>query len=179
MKLPSFAVAAALWAGASAAAAAQAAAPVSLCVSPREAEAIVTLVAPDLVRLTATMCAPSLPDSAYLRRPSDQLAAKYAMNGDGAWPVARGALRKLLPPDAAQMVENDFARPLVGSLLAPLLVKDLKAQDCESIDRLLTLIDPLPARNTVSLVVTVAELAQRKQPAKGGFAICEPGGGRP
>ncbi|HWK36770.1 hypothetical protein [Sphingomonas sp.] len=178
MKLPSIAVAAALWSGAAAATAAQTA-PVTLCVSPREAEAIVTLVAPDLVRLTATMCAPSLPATAYLRRPADQLAARYAMNGDGAWPVARAALRKLLPPDAAQMVENDFARPLVGSLLAPLIVKDLKPQDCGSIDRLLTLIDPLPARNTVGLVVTVAELAQRKQQTKGGFVICEPGGGKP
>jgi hypothetical protein len=174
MPFPSLAAAAALWTGALATGATQAA-PVTVCVAPREAEAIATLVAPDLIRLTATMCAPSLPAGAYLRRPADQLAAKYAVNGDGAWPAARAALRKLLTPEAAQLVEGDFARPLVGSLLAPLIAKDLKPADCASIDKLLSLVDPLPTRNTVSLIVTVAQLAQRKQQPRGGFVICDPG----
>lgn len=179
MPFKSFAALAALWTGAFAATAAQAAAPATVCVSPREAEAVVATVAPDLIRLTASMCAPSLPAGAYLRRPADRLAAKYAVGGDGAWPIARAALGKLLPPDSAQMLQNDFARPLVGSLLAPLLVKDLKPADCASIDRLLSLVDPLPAQNTISLIVTVAELAQRKNPPAGGFVICQPGAARP
>jgi hypothetical protein len=175
MRLRSFAAAATLWSGAIAATAAQAAQPVTVCVAPRDAEAIVTLIAPDLIRLTATMCAPNLPAGAYLRRPADQLAAKYAVNSDGAWPVARAALRNLLTPEAAQMIEGDFARPLIGSLLAPMIAKEIKPADCESIDRVLGLIDPLPPRNTIGLIVTIAQLAQRKQQPKGGFVICEPG----
>ena len=125
------------------------------------------------------MCAPSLPANAYLRRPADQLAAKYAISSDGAWPVARVALQKLLTPDMAQMIEGDFARPLIGSLLAPLIAKDIKPADCASIDRVLGLIDPLPPRNTIGLIVTIAPLAQRKQQPTSGFIICEPGSVKP
>lgn len=144
------------------------------CIPQQEAEALFLALAPGVIGTTATICAANLPPSALLRSRVGQLTAKYAPEGEAAWPRAKAALKRITGPDAEPMLESDLARPMLISLVAPMLTKEVKASDCPNIDRILTLMDPLSARNTAALVVTILELSQRDKPARPGraFTIC-------
>ncbi len=142
------------------------------CVPAAEAEALVLNIAPQLLTTVATNCAATLPASAYLRRPNAQLTAKYASESDSSWPLAKEALKKISGPDSAQIWESELSRPMVASIVGPMLAKEIKPADCPAIDRVLTLADPLPARNTAALIVLVLELADGGKPSKGAFAVC-------
>lgn len=171
MSIRSIAAALALAASASAGAARAA----DGCIPQREAEALVLNLAPMLVATTAAVCASSLPPGALLRRQVSSLTAKYVGEGEAAWPLAKEAIKRITGPEASGMLESELARPMVAALVAPLLTREIKASDCPNIDRILTLIDPLPARNTAALVVTIVELAQRDRPPRSGrsaFTIC-------
>jgi hypothetical protein len=147
----------------------------SACIPQPEAEALFLALAPTLIETVATTCAPVLPANALLRRPTAQLTAKYAAESDAAWPRAKEGLRKLAGPDAGPLIDSELARPMVMSIVAPMLAKDLKTKDCPNIDRILTLIDPLPARNTAALAVALMDMSGSAKPRPGrkvDFALC-------
>ncbi|MBB3910665.1 hypothetical protein [Sphingomonas desiccabilis] len=127
------------------------------CVTRTEAEALVLFVAPDLIRQTGQRCATVLPASALLRQSSGTLIAKYEAEAERAWPEARKALLKIAGPDVSQMLDSAFAKPMVGTLVAPLVTGNLQAKDCATVERALTLVQPLPARNTAALLVLFAQ----------------------
>jgi hypothetical protein len=148
------------------------------CIAPTQAESLFLALAPGLVGTVAATCASSLPPTALLRTRVSQLTAKYTAESDRAWGAARESLKQLAGPDAAQLLDSDLARPMVMSLVAPLLAKEIKPAACPDIDRILTLIDPLPARNTAGLIVAIVELSQRDKVAREGsmaLSICRPG----
>lgn len=152
------------------------------CVPAREAEALLLAMAPTLVGSVAAGCATTLPPNALLRRSVGPLTAKYAAHADAAWPLAKEALKKIVDPEASDLLESELARPMLTAMIAPMLAKEIKPNDCPNIDRILTLIDPLPAKNTAGLVVALIEMADRDKPAraaKGKFAICPKGAARP
>lgn len=149
------------------------------CVPQREAEALVLNLGPTLVDATVTTCIPALPASAYLRRSGPALSAKFASHSESSWPLAREALRKIVGPSGAPMLDSEIARSVLPAMVAPLLTQEIKAKDCPTIDRLLGLLDPLPARNTAALLVTVMQLAQAEQRGRPGQPqICPAGATR-
>ncbi|KQN26159.1 hypothetical protein ASE86_08380 [Sphingomonas sp. Leaf33] len=155
------------------AATAQAQAPA--CIPQPEAEALFLALAPAMLTSVAGTCTPVLPTNALLRRPIGQLIAKYASDSEAAWPRAKEGLRKLLGPQGGAMVDSELARPMVTSMIAPMLAKEVKAKDCPNIDRVLTLIDPLPARNTASLVVALMDMsgaAKARPGRRADFVLC-------
>jgi hypothetical protein len=164
-----------LWAGAGSAVAAQAQAQarIQACIAPPAAEALLLSVAPDLLRKVGQVCAPALPNRALLRRAPNPLIERYAVEADAAWPRAQGALGSLFGQEAGGMLESNLVRPLLTTTLTELIAKDLKLKDCVAIDRVLTLIEPLPPRNAAALVVTIMELAQ-KPGKRDNFRICAP-----
>ena len=171
MVVRSFAAAAA--AALIAASAAQAQAPA--CIPQKEAEALFLALAPTLVGSVASVCAPTLPAGALLRRSVGPLSAKYAAESEAAWPTAKEGLRKLLGPQNGQLVDSELARPMVTAMVAPMLAKEVKARDCPNIDRVLRLIDPLPAKNTAALVVAILDMSGSARPKSGGradFTLC-------
>jgi hypothetical protein len=155
-----------------AASSAQAQAPA--CIPQREAEALFLAMAPAIIGSVAATCAASLPPTATLRRSVGPLTAKYAAESEAAWPVAKEGLRKLVGPEASAMVDSELARPMVTAIVAPLLAKEVKARDCPNIDRILTLIDPLPAKNTAALVIAIIDISGKEARGKGGaaFSLC-------
>ncbi|URW76621.1 hypothetical protein M9980_05260 [Sphingomonas donggukensis] len=172
MTFKSLIAATTLIAGTLAATAAQAA----QCVPQREAEALVLNLGSTLVGSTAATCSPTLPANAYLRRSVAPLTAKFAATSDAAWPLAREALRKIAGPDVSPMLDSELARPMVTAMVAPMLAQQINAQDCPAIDRVLALLDPLPARNTAALIVTIVEIAGRnRKAARPPFTLCPPG----
>jgi hypothetical protein len=152
------------------------------CVPPAEAEALFLLIAPELLRTAGQTCAAELPANALLRDPNSALIRKYQGESEGAWPLAREAMIKISGPEARAAMETAEARPLVVSMMSAMLAGKINPADCQSIDRVLGYLEPLPARNLSGLLITIVELTQRGKSGgekkRGPYLdICPPAGG--
>lgn len=136
------------------------------CLTAPEAEALALVAMPDIIRETGLICANTLPAVSLVRRTSGPFLAKYERAADTAWPAARAAIVKLSVPEAILLLQSDFARPLLTSLIVPQLVGRVAVADCGTIDRLVTQLEPLPPRNTAAIVVTTLGYL-RAEKAKG------------
>lgn len=124
------------------------------CLTTAEAEAVTLVAFPDIILETGRVCT-ALPATSLVRRTSGPFLSRYQAEADRSWPVARSAIAKLSDPRISMLLlQSDFARPLITSLIAPLIVGRVQAADCGTIDRLATLLEPLPPRNTAGIVVT-------------------------
>lgn len=146
--------------GATAAAAQPPARAARACLDGAQAEAVFLAVAPAAVRAAGIACAGSLPGNALLRQPNSALLDKLQAASNGAWPAAIAAARGLVGPEIAPLLESEVMRPMLGGLIAPLIVADLNPADCPKVDRILTLLAPLPPRNIAALGVTILQFAQ-------------------
>lgn len=130
------------------------------CLSTLQAEAVFLAIAPAAVRIAGTVCADALPARTMLRQPPAPFMARLQGASDAAWPTAIDAVRRMAGPDLAPLLESDVMRPMLGSMIAPLILADLKPADCPKVDRLLTLLSPLPPGNIAALGVTILQYAQ-------------------
>lgn len=136
------------------------------CITAPEAEAMTMVAMPEILRQTGTVCAARLPATSLIRRPDSMLIDRYQREADRAWPSARAGIAKLSDPAIAPLLDSDFARGLLVSLLVPQIVGRIAASDCAMIDRLVTLLDPLPPRNTAGIVVAALQYLKAEK-AKG------------
>ncbi|TPG53994.1 hypothetical protein [Sphingomonas glacialis] len=162
---------AALWIGATATVAAQAAPTDLPCLTEQEGQSLVRVVLPDVLDAVGKACASTLPPTATLRAGLPALVARYRMDGDSAWNAAKPAIGKL-GGEQLRGMDPDVIRPLVSSLLGPLVVKDLKPGDCPRIDRITGLLAPLPVANTAALVVQLFLLGSDSSKKRAPFTIC-------
>lgn len=146
--------------GASAAAAQPPARALQNCLSGPQAEAVFLALAPAAIRVAGVTCANVLPPGALLRQTGGPFLTKMQTASDGAWPTAIDAVRRLAGPDLAPLLDSDVMRPMLGTLVAPLIVADMKPQDCPKVERILTLLSPLPPANIAALGVTILQYAQ-------------------
>jgi hypothetical protein len=136
------------------------------CLLAPDAEALASVALPDILRQTGTLCAGKLPAASPLRRSPSPMLQRYDAEANRAWPAARAAIVKLSDPAAAALLSSEYARPLLSTLVAPMIVGRVSVQDCGTIDRLVTLLEPLPPRNTAGVIVTALQyLRTVKQPA--------------
>lgn len=142
-----------------------------VCVPPREAEALLLVLAPEMLRQVGTRCAPTLPAGALLKRSDGRLVAKYQAEVAAAMPLARQALKKITGPDAAGLMDSDLGPAMVVATMAPMLAAEIKPADCPAIDKVLGYIEPLPAKNTAGLLATILQLASDKD-KKSKLPIC-------
>ena len=123
------------------------------CITGPEAEALTLVAMPDIIRETGSVCAAQLPATSLVRRTSSPLLSRYQVEAERAWPAARAAIVKLSDPAVDALLDSEFARPLLTSLLVPQIVGRIAVRDCGTIDRLVALLEPLPAKNTAGIVV--------------------------
>jgi hypothetical protein len=145
------------------------------CVNQADAEALVTAILPDLIENIGHICERSLPPDALLRQTSGPFIAKYRAEADLAWPRAIAGLGKLAA-GATMLLGTDLARPLIGTLLTPTLTRNIQPADCASLERIVTLVQPLPAANTAPLFVQILQFSDAKRKDKGGkptLPICQ------
>lgn len=144
------------------------------CLTGAEAESLATVALPDIIRQTGATCAGQLPAASLLRRPSSAMLTRYDAEAERAWPAARAALVKLSAPEAEALLGSQFARPLLSTLVTPLIVGRIAVRDCGTIDRLVTLLEPLPPRNTAGVIVTALQYARtaKGNPAAG-LPLCD------
>ena len=153
------------------------------CVTGVEAEAMAQVALPEIIRQTGTVCAARLPATSVVRRTSGAFIAKYDAAADAAWPQARSAIGKLADPLVTPLLASAYARPMITSIVTPLIVGRIAVQDCGTIDRLMTQLAPLPAKNTASIVVTTlqylkAEKARGKNVQVPDLPLCAEGATR-
>lgn len=158
----------ALWMG-MATTTAQAAAAEKPCLTPNEAQALITAIMPDVFQQIGRTCSNVLPETATLRGGLPPLVARYQAPADLAWPQALTALGKIGGKDVAG-VDPRLLRPMMGPMMATAIAEDIKPADCPTIDRAVQLLSPLPPANTAGLVVLFAELAKDKKDSP--FNIC-------
>lgn len=147
------------------------------CVSAPEAEAMTLVALPDILRETGRVCAARLSAASPFRQ-GGALIAKYEAAAETAWPAARAAIVKLSDPSLDMLLQSDYARPMLTSLIAPLIVGRIATDDCGTIDRMVTLLAPLPPRNTAGVVVTTlqylkAEKAKGRSVAVPDLPLCQ------
>lgn len=140
--------------------AAQAATP---CVTTPEATAIAQVALPEVIRQVGQICAAQVPASSLLRQTGGPFITRYQAEADRAWPAARAALGRVAGPDVAPLLQSDFTRPMLVSLLAPALVDIVQPGDCREVDRIVTLAQPLPPANAAGLIVATLKLTRDKQ----------------
>lgn len=147
------------------------------CISAPDAEAMTLVAMPDILRETARVCAARLSAASPLRQ-GGALIEKYEAAAETAWPAARAAIVKLSDPSMDMLLQSDYARPMLTSLIAPLIVGRIATDDCATIDRMVTLLAPLPPRNTAGVVVTTlqylkAEKAKGRSVAVPDLPLCQ------
>src|SRR3546814_19365008 len=74
------------------------------------------------MRRRGQACAAVVPANALIRQTSGPFLAQYDSAANRAWPQAQAALAKVAGPDMAPLLQSEFTRPLLVSLLAPALV---------------------------------------------------------
>lgn len=151
-----------------------------ICVTPAEAEGLALVAMPDIIRETGRVCATALPATSLVRRGDSTFLARYQAEADRAWPSVKATIAKVTDPSVSLLLDSDFARPMLSSLLVPQLVGRIAVSDCGTIDRLVTLLAPLPPRNTAGIVVTTlaylkAEKAKGRNVAVPDLPLCSTG----
>lgn len=138
------------------------------CLTESEAESLALVALPEIIRETGRVCEARLPPASLIRRAEGPLIAKYQAAADRAWPAARGAIVKLSDPTVDLLLQSEYARPVLTSLIVPQIVGRIDLADCGTIDRLVTLLEPLPPRNTAGVVVTVLQYLKADKTRGGG-----------
>jgi len=121
------------------------------CLAGPEMRLAARFLMPILIDGVSAKCAPSLGATAYLVSKGPDLAKRYAAlpGDDSAIPpiVARldtkGDLSGMSPDELRVFIK-------VGLLKA--IGKDLTPETCGKVDKVLAILDPLPAENTVALI---------------------------
>jgi hypothetical protein len=162
---------AALWLGAGATAAVAAVPTDVPCLTESEGQSLVLVALPDILDAVGKACATALPPQATLRAGLPALVARYRVDGDATWRSAKPVITRLAG-DQLKGVDPDMLRPMIGTLLGPLAAKDVKPGDCPRIDKITTLLAPLPIASTAALVVQLFELGSEHSKKRTPFSIC-------
>lgn len=121
-------------------------------------------------------CSTNLLPDGYAKSNATMLRAKFADGSDEAWPAAKAAMMQMTAEDAGdmsamfEMMGDDALRPFVDGLVEGMVSQEIKSDDCESIERGLEILDPLPADNIAALLGFVVEMGQKEEAEDDGEA---------
>jgi hypothetical protein len=150
------------------------------CLTPKEAQGLVSFALPDIITSVTTKCTPTLGTDGYLSRSGTELASRYRAAAMTSWPTAKLAVRKFMDTDLSILdnLPDDALKGFLGAGISTAVVKDIKPAQCGDIDRIAKVLAPLPPENMSQLVGIVLELSSRPPAqaavakAKAPFSIC-------
>ncbi|MGB7420194.1 MAG: hypothetical protein WA918_13540 [Erythrobacter sp.] len=125
------------------------------CIAQSESRAVVANLLPDMIRATASACRTDLPRGAYLPANADRLATSLTPLAEASWSQARGTYETIIGselPDSPELIA--FGR----MALADGIARELDAQACDTVDRLVAQIAPLPPENFANVFALFLEL---------------------
>jgi hypothetical protein len=141
-------------------------------VTNEEAEALVTYVLPATIRALSGRCAQVLPATSALVQAGAISAARYQIDADRAWPAASRAFDKISGIPASNLMGEQILKPLVEKAISGEVTRNLKPKDCQRVDRLINILQPLPAKNLAMLVVLLLESAGPKSGVSLPMPLC-------
>lgn len=134
------------------------------CVSMPEVTALVAFSLPPVISAIASRCSATLPPESFLRTQGAGLAARYALTRTTAWPGAKAAFLRISAAAGPDMVNTLKGMPdpalqaLVDSAVASKVADGLPLDRCAPLDRVLSLLSPLPPESTSEVVGTILAL---------------------
>jgi hypothetical protein len=132
-----------------------AAAQARACLNDEEAGGLVTFALPTLIRGLSQRCSRALPATASLIQAGSITAARYQVDADKAWPIARVAFDKISGLPLSDVAGEEGVKTLVQQGFASAISQEIKAEDCVTADALINILQPLPARNMAMLITTL------------------------
>lgn len=142
------------------------------CLTPPEAEALVTYALPSVMRAITKKCTAVLPATTALIQSGPVIAARYQVDADKAWPVARVAFDKVSGVAIAGILGDDATKGLLEAALGAGLAEKVKPEDCPKVDRFVDILEPLPTRNMAQFITALMDIGQDKGKDKSPLAIC-------
>jgi hypothetical protein len=138
----------------------------AICTNGAEVRDLMLSFAPAAFGSVRAQCAAGLPASSPLQDNSAMMV-RYKAAAQAAWPRGKAALLKLLPHDKkeadAQKIVDALTPEMVEALVVPQLVKTIGPGDCRDIDRLVTLLEPMPADNLGDLIAWMVRYSLKKK----------------
>lgn len=133
------------------------------CLTPGEAQAIISVTLPDIISGATTKCGPVNGATSFLSSNGRNLAERYRPTAMTAWPAARPALKKLAGPDGSllDMMSDENLRLFSSTLVATAVLKSIDPRQCGDIDRIMRAVAPLPPENMSMLVGILLEIMAR------------------
>ena len=142
--------------------------------SPEEASALARYAMPRVFTAIQQRCRAALPGDAYIFASGDRVQARLSSVSNGSWPAARAAIVRIASADNPQMSQilsrmpPEALEPFVDELVAGLVVSEVSSQRCPQVDRVLELLDPLPAENLAEIIALIVIEAQNEDASSGG-----------
>lgn len=149
------------------------------CISPAEAEALISVMLPGALRGLHGVCDSKLPENAYLRTNAAALAGRYQAAAHDAGPVGAQAFARIsgLPASLPPSALDGMVSPIVETMITAEKDK-LTPATCGKVSRALQLFDPLPMSNLISLTEMIMEVGvdhPARQRGNVPFTICKAG----
>ena len=76
-------------------------------------------------------------------------------------------------PEMADKLPDEYFRPMLGAMIGAELVKDIKAEDCSGVDRVVESLAPLPAENVATLIGAILMLAEDEKDQDNSLPMCK------
>lgn len=139
------------------------------CLTPTEFSSLATYGLPSIIKGVSERCGPSLGANGWLPRNGAQLASRYGQAKPAAWPGARAAFFKFGGSGgggkdltgAVRNLPDNSLQPIVDGLIEGLISQQVPLERCSTIDRVISLVAPLPPQNTAELIALTAGLASK------------------
>ena len=137
-----------------------------------EAAAVTRFAMPRAFQSVQQKCRTALSRSAYMYARGDSLLGRLQDASAGSWDAAHGAIVRMAASENPQMqgilsrMPREALQPFVDEMIAGMLVSRLQTENCAQIDRVLSLLDPLPPQNLADLIALVVVEAQKSKKGK-------------
>lgn len=145
------------------------------CIPAETAESLITYILPGALGAVRTKCSTSLPASAALLEVDSVRMQRYEADSQRAWPKASTAIGLMVGQDLPENLGTDAMRPFVDAMIPAMLAQEIQAKDCPTIDKVYSLLEPMPTANLASLTVMLAQLGSngKQESRKDPFNICK------
>lgn len=136
------------------------------CLTRAEAEGLMTYSLPSIVRAMSGKCAATLPATAPLIQAGTVTAGRYQPDADKAFPMAKVAFDKLAGTNMSEIIGDTGTQKLIQATISTGVTAKIQAKDCATIDRVLDILQPLPAKNMAMLFTAILEIGANNKDAK-------------
>jgi len=157
---------------------AQAAAAQQACIPATDLADTVTYAVPLAYDATRSACDAQFKASGFMKNDGVSFVDRFRARQDTAWPAARRVLTLFATsmsngedaPDPAMSeaianMPDDALRPFVDALATQKLSEEIKPDTCGKIERVMSLLSPLPVENVSGLATLIVELAGVEKPS--------------